>query len=269
MINVWKKGDNSSKFCLVSSWEVNNLQMVALRQKHTSVCHTQKIIWGKCPASLPVTKISSTKRSESTKKKLWLVLCLKCPQISQRSSNIQKFTQSKEWNVSQESKSSLLVLYRIWERKAVTDSISQQRTFSLPSCWRQPGQTATDLFQWLWAFYSMCVYGFFVRWFHWLLKSYFGSHWYHSNEVRSLKSPHPTEPPSRLEKSSAFKKLMQCSQIYFRNLIALHFCIKKTHKQTQNKAMKKAVKSSLSINSHNTVVDHVSLFWQKSIFLLF
>lgn len=113
-----KKGDNSSKFCLVSSWEVNNLRIVAFRQQHTSVYHTHKIISGKCPGSLPVTKVSGTKRSESTKK-LWLVQCLNCPHISQRSSNIQKFTQSEEWNVSQESKGSLLVLYRIWERKAL------------------------------------------------------------------------------------------------------------------------------------------------------
>lgn len=134
---------------------MNNLQVVASRY------HTQKVISGKCPASLPATKISGTKRSESAKK-LWLVLHLNCPQISQRSSNIQKFTQSEEWNVSQEGKSSLLVLYGIWERKAQTDSISQQRTFSLPCCWRQPGQTVTNSFQWLRAFYSMCVCGFLL-----------------------------------------------------------------------------------------------------------
>lgn len=79
---------------------------------------------------------------------------LNCPQISQ-SSNIQKFPQIEEWNVSQESKSSLLVLYRVWERKALTDSHSKEHFH----CWRQAGQTATDLFQWL---FIPCVYeGFF------------------------------------------------------------------------------------------------------------
>lgn len=127
---MWKESDNSNKFCLVSSWEVNDLQIVAYRCIHTLVYHISKAISGKHLASMPVTKICCT---ESTKSfdlfYVWIVIRFYKDLTSENAHRAGDETYHRR------VKSYLFILYGIWERKALTDQISQQRTFSLPSCY--------------------------------------------------------------------------------------------------------------------------------------